>query len=144
MYAPYGTGALVGRRDSGRRQVDWPDRQWETGSPNVVGAVAQAKAMLCLQETSMDAVAKHETELTAYLPRKLTAIKGVQVYGIADPARAAEKVEVLPCGTKANLPDLVRVSFGCYNEESEIDWFIEVLERTVRGELSGLLCPRSC
>jgi hypothetical protein len=31
----------------------------------------------------------------------------------------------------------VRVSFGCYNDESEVDWFIEVLERILRGEYEG-------
>jgi hypothetical protein len=32
---------------------------------------------------------------------------------------------------------LVRASFGCYNDESEVDRFIEVLERIVRGEYEG-------
>lgn len=32
---------------------------------------------------------------------------------------------------------MVRVSFGCYNETAEVDWFIEVLERIVRREYRG-------
>jgi cysteine desulfurase/selenocysteine lyase len=112
------------------------------------------------------------------------------VYGITDPARAAEKVGVVPfsvdgtshylvaailsveggigvrngcfcahpyvrhllrvspdqartcqrevrSGIKANTPGLVRVSFGCYNDESEVDWFVDRLERVVRGEYQG-------
>ena len=40
-------------------------------------------------------------------------------------------------GIKAHLPGLVRVSFGCYNNENEVDWFIEALERILRGEYQG-------
>lgn len=209
MYAPYGTGVLVGRRDiflQGHSdlvgggtvdivtldEVDWtdlPDRE-EAGSPNVIGAVALGKTMLCLQEMGMDAVAEHEATLTAYLLRKLTHIDGIRVYGITDPGRVAEKVGVIPfcvegmshhlvaavlsaeggigvrngcfCahpyllhllnvspdqasafrqeihnGIKANTPGLVRVSFGCYNDEAEVDWFTDRLERIVRGEYRG-------
>jgi cysteine desulfurase / selenocysteine lyase len=115
MYAPFGTGALIGRAATflqgdpdmvGGGTVDivtvkdvkWaglPDRE-EAGSPNVVGAVALAKTMLCLQEIGMDALAAHEARLTAHLLSRVTGIYGVQVYGIADPARVTEKVGVVP------------------------------------------------
>jgi cysteine desulfurase/selenocysteine lyase len=209
MYAPYGTGALVGRRETfvngdpdmvGGGTVDivtvddvkWadlPDRE-EAGSPNVVGAVALAKALLSLQEIGMDALAEHEARLTSRLLDKLAQMDGVRVFGISDPARAHEKVGVVPLevtgvshylvaailsaeggigvrngcfcahpyilellkvpperartyqqeiqhGIKAHLPGLVRVSFGCYNTEEEVEWFIEVLERIVRGTYQG-------
>ena len=115
MYAPYGTGVLIGRRDTflqgdpemvGGGTVDivtvddvaWaplPDKE-EAGSPNVVGAVAFAKALLCLQEIGMDALAEHEARLTAHLLRKLARIDGVRVYGITEPERATERVGVIP------------------------------------------------
>jgi len=115
MYAPYGTGALIGRRQTflqgdpdlvGGGTVDivtlddvrWaglPDKE-EAGSPNVVGAVAMAKAMLCLQEIGMAALVQHEAQLTAHLLERLSRIDKVRVYGITDPARAAEKVGVVP------------------------------------------------
>jgi selenocysteine lyase/cysteine desulfurase len=115
MYAPYGTGALVGPVsifDTGTPDlvgggtvdivtvddVRWahpPDRE-EAGSPNVVGAVALAQAILSLQEIGMDAVARHEAELTAHALRRLRAIDGVEVYGLADPERAGERVGVIP------------------------------------------------
>jgi selenocysteine lyase/cysteine desulfurase len=209
MYAPYGTGALVGRRDTFLQGdpdmvgggvveivtvdgVEWaglPDKE-EAGSPNVVGAVAMAKTMLCLQEIGMDALAEHEAQLTARLLRKLAQVEGVDVYGITDPAQASQKVGVVPLnvqgmshylvaailsaeggigvrngcfcahpyilhltkispeqaqkhqqeiqqGIKAHLPGLVRASFGCYNTEDEVDWFVEVLEKTARGEYKG-------
>lgn len=209
MYAPYGSGALIGRRETflqgapdlvGGGAVDivtvddvtWaglPDKE-EAGSPNVVGAVALAKTMLCLEEIAMDAVAAHEQVLTTYLLERLAALKRVRVFGLSDPTRSAERVGVVSfavegvshqlvaailsaeggigvrsgcfCahpyilhlldvtgeryeahrreiqqGIRANLPGLVRVSFGCYNNQVEVDWFIDVLERITRGEYRG-------
>lgn len=115
MYAPYGTGALIGRRDTflagdpdmvGGGVVDivttdsvkWaalPDKE-EAGSPNVVGAVALAQAMLTLEEIGMDALAEHEAALTARMLENLAQIDKVRVFGITDPALAAEKVGVVP------------------------------------------------
>lgn len=115
MYAPYGTGALIGpisifgegTPDTvGGGTVDivtvddvrWagpPDRD-EAGSPNVVGAVALAQAILCLQEIGMDALARHEAELTAHALRRLREIDGVHLYGLSDPERATERVGVIP------------------------------------------------
>ncbi|RMI03755.1 MAG: aminotransferase class V-fold PLP-dependent enzyme [Calditrichaeota bacterium] len=40
-------------------------------------------------------------------------------------------------GDRSNLPGAVRVSFGIYNTEAEIDAFLEVLERIVRREWEG-------
>ncbi len=209
MYAPFGTGALIGRRETflqgdpdmvGGGTVDivtlddvlWtglPDKE-EAGSPNVVGAVALAQAMRCLDQIGMEALAAHEAQLTARLLRKLNRTPGVRVYGDTDPGRAADRVGVIPfnvegmshyliaailsieggigvrhgcfCahpyllrlmnvppedarayqeeirqGIKMNLPGLVRVSFGCYNTEDEVDWFAEMLERVARGEYRG-------
>ena len=115
MYAPYGTGALIGPISvfaSGTpdmvgggtvdivtmEDVRWatpPDRD-EAGSPNVVGAVALAQAILSLQEVGMDALAQHEAELTAHALRRLQAIDGVEVYGLTEPERASERVGVIP------------------------------------------------
>lgn len=114
MYAPYGTGALIGRRDTfeqgdpdmvGGGTVDivtldsvaWaglPDKE-EAGSPNVIGAVALARAALCLQEVGMDALAEHEAQLTAYTLRRLTDIPGVQVFGSARPEEAGDRLGVI-------------------------------------------------
>ena len=40
-------------------------------------------------------------------------------------------------GIKAALPGLVRVSFGCYSNEDDVDWFVEMLEKVIRGEYNG-------
>jgi len=115
MYAPFGTGALVGPREIFLRQppeyrgggtvdvvtldeVHWagaPDRD-EAGSPNVVGAVAMAVAARTLMEVGMDAIAAHEEQLIAYTLERLRRVPGVHLYGETDPGRAGEKVGVIP------------------------------------------------
>ncbi|MBI5214383.1 MAG: aminotransferase class V-fold PLP-dependent enzyme [Ignavibacteriae bacterium] len=40
-------------------------------------------------------------------------------------------------GDKSEMPGMVRASLGCYNNEEDIDAFIEMLERVVRREYKG-------
>lgn len=115
MYAPYGTGALIGRRDTfetgepdlrGGGQVElvtqdsvvWsaPPERDEAGTPNVVGAIALAAAIQQLQAIGMDTVAAHEAELTAYALKRLQEIDRLILYGDTDPARAAQRLGVIP------------------------------------------------
>lgn len=115
MYAPYGTGALIGRRDvfmnSGPEycgggtvdlvtleEVHWaglPDRE-EAGSPNVVGAVALGAAVRALMDIGMENIAHHEKSLLRYALNQLQSIPGLIIYGESNPDRASEdKVGVL-------------------------------------------------
>ena len=115
MYAPFGTGALVGPKAVFMQgapeypgggtvdvvtldEVHWagmPDRD-EAGSPNVVGAVAMAAAARVLMDVGMDRVAAHEQALLAYATERLLTVPGVTIYGETDPARLHEKVGVIP------------------------------------------------
>ncbi|HUF37917.1 MAG TPA: aminotransferase class V-fold PLP-dependent enzyme [Anaerolineales bacterium] len=113
LYAPFGSGALVGRKDifavdapfmSGGGTVKivtyddhvWGDPRDEAGSPNTVGAIAMAAAMRTLEEIGMDAVAAHEAELTARALDGMTAIGGITIFGDRDPANAANRLGVIP------------------------------------------------
>ena len=131
MYAPLGTGALVGPKafflESGPEypgggtvsvvtmdEVHWagmPDRD-EAGSPNVVGAMAMAKAAQVLMDIGMDAVAQHEAELTAYTLERLAAVPGITVYGDNDPSRAADRVGVIPFNLEGVSHYLVAAILG--------------------------------
>ncbi len=217
MYAPYGTGALVGRRDTfaqgepdlrGGGEVEivtvdsvlWsePPERDEAGSPNVVGAIALAEALVQLEKIGMDAVARHEAELTEYALKKLATLPGVHIYGDADPATARDRLGVIPLNLdgfshfllaailghefgigvrngcfcahpyvlhllqvddrhservrqqilqhdRREVPGMVRISFGLYNEKSDVDAFISALEKIQRGEFHGTYIqdPRS-
>lgn len=115
MYAPFGVGALIGRRDTFEQgepelrgggtirsvsidAVAWaeaPERD-EAGTPNVVGAVALAAAVQALQRIGLDAVADHEARLVERALRGLAGIDGLRVYGESDPRRAAKRLGVIP------------------------------------------------
>jgi selenocysteine lyase/cysteine desulfurase len=58
--------------------------------------VALAQAILSLQEMGMDAVARHEAELTSYALRRLREVDGVEIHGPSDPDGAHERLGTIP------------------------------------------------
>jgi selenocysteine lyase/cysteine desulfurase len=114
MYAPFGTGALIGPREfflkgapdySGGGTVEivtldevyWtgtPERD-EAGSPNVVGAVALAASIKVLSQVGMETIAAHEKELTRYTLQKLNQLDGIKLYGSNDPERLDDRLGVI-------------------------------------------------
>lgn len=140
MYAPFGTGVLVGPRRvfadgdpflAGGGAVElvdldevmWtepPDRE-EAGSPNVVGAVALHAAILAIQEIGWPAITGHDRRIADSLRRGLAAIHGVRLLG---PERS---VETLPVATftvdgvphalvaaRLAAEDAIGVRHGCF------------------------------
>jgi len=114
LYAPYGTGALVGARSAfagapdhvGGGTVravttdaivwsDLPDRE-EAGSPNVVGAVALAAATRTLTEIGLDRIADHERALTRYAIDGLRGVPGLVLHGPTATSGPSAKVGVIP------------------------------------------------
>ena len=115
MYAPFGTGALVGRRSIFLRgapeyqgggtveivtptEIEWaglPDRD-EAGSPNVIGAVAMAVAAQTLMDVGMEQLEEHEASLTQYALDRLRSVPGIVIYGERDPGRCSDRVGVIP------------------------------------------------
>lgn len=100
MYAPFGSGALVGPRATfavgdpflaGGGAVDmvsldevwWsaPPEREEAGSPNVVGAVAFGAAADALERIGWPAIRAHDDRLAARLRGGLASIPGVRVLG---------------------------------------------------------------
>jgi selenocysteine lyase/cysteine desulfurase len=101
LYAPFGTGVLVGRRDwldaatphlhggGAVRDVraeatDWlpaPQRH-EAGTPNLLGAVALAAACRALCELPDGALEAHEERLRSQLLAGLAELDGVRVHSI--------------------------------------------------------------
>ena len=199
-YAPFGIGVLIGPKSFfakgapdvvgggtvsyvGLDEVEWgglPQKE-EAGSPNVVGAVALAKAISMLTRVGMETIAEHEQQLLKYAISKMKNIPGVRIYGPTE--NLSDKVGVIPftvdgfdhslvatilsveggigvrngnfcaqvymrkllnvtpeeekskraerCDNPV-LPGMVRASFGCYNNEEDVDRFVEMLERIVR------------
>jgi selenocysteine lyase/cysteine desulfurase len=123
LYAPYGAGALIGRRDwldaarphqyggGAVTSVTLADVQWkasparhEGGTPNLVGAVALAAAFEALHEIGFDTIREHELALHRQL------LDGLDRLGI-EPLRLwpelRELVGVASFNVPGHRPDLV-------------------------------------
>lgn len=124
MYAPFGTGVLIGPADFFEHTepdavgggvaaiVTLDSVQWnpvphndEAGSPNVVGGIALAEACCILQSVGMDAIAAHEEHLLEYAYAKLRKIPGIVLYGPTD--RFEDKVGVVAFNIEGMQPGLV-------------------------------------
>ncbi|MFQ5771192.1 MAG: aminotransferase class V-fold PLP-dependent enzyme, partial [bacterium] len=114
IYAPFGTGVLIGNKAVfsegdpdfvGGGTVDivsldytyWTDvpEKEEAGTPNIVGVVALAKALLVMDELGMDTVADHEGRLARYALKQLRDIPGIYIYGGSDPEQVRERLGVI-------------------------------------------------
>lgn len=131
MYAPFGSGALIGRLDTFAQgdpdqvgggtveivtleDVTWaepPDRD-EAGSPNTVGAIALATAILQFEEIGMEAVARHEADLTAYALEQLKHVKGIRIFGDANPQTSNQRLGVIPFQLETHSHFLVSAVLG--------------------------------
>ena len=85
MYAPFGTGVLIGPRRvlAENGQAAGPEAD---GSPNVIGAVALHAAMDTLSGVGWPAIGAHEHRIATSMRRGLAAIPGVRLLG-PGPAR---------------------------------------------------------
>ena len=131
MYAPFGSGALIGRRDTFLRGepeyrgggtvnfvtpklVDWalaPNSD-EAGSPNVVGAIAMARAARVLQTIGLDAIALHESKLSAYALAQLHTVPGLRIFGDSRPEHTLHRSGVIPFTLQNTPPHLVSAILG--------------------------------
>ncbi|GIH92998.1 aminotransferase class V-fold PLP-dependent enzyme [Planobispora siamensis] len=114
LYAPFGTGVLVGRPDwpaaaepylkgggavravnggatapdPDAPEVEWhddPEARHEAGTPNVLGAVALAAACDALTATGWSALVREEERLLARLRAGLAAVEGVHELSLWGP-----------------------------------------------------------
>jgi len=167
LYAPFGSGALVGRRDTfeqgepeyrgggtidlvTRDTVDWaqaPDRD-EAGTPNVVGAVAMAVAMKELKAIGMDAIARQEADLTAYALRKLRGIRRLRLYGPPDTGAAEDRLGVIPFNVEGmshyqvaailSAEWAIGVRNGCFCAHPYAMHLLDLGEEAIRGMRSDI------
>src|SRR5262245_5643744 len=131
MYAPFGTGALIGSPDVFRQgapeyrgggtievvtldDVEWapPPYREEAGSPNAVGAIALEAAARALMGSGLEEIESHEAALTAYALERLHSVPGIRIYGESDPARGADRVGVIPFNLESCPDGLVAAILG--------------------------------
>ncbi len=104
LYAPYGSGALIGRADllaAARPASD------DLAPASVVAAVALAAALAALDAIGLEAIAAHEASLTARAIRRLRAVPGLRLYGASQPEPADARLGVIPFSLHNHDPRLV-------------------------------------
>jgi cysteine desulfurase/selenocysteine lyase len=179
MLGPTGIGVLYGRRElleamppfmaggdmishvgfDGARWADVPVK-FEAGTPAFVEAIGLGAAVEYLQALGMDNVRAHEHELTAYALERLTAVRGLRLFGPLDPdARGGVAAFTLdrihphdlaslldeqgiavraghhcaqPLHTRLGVSATARASFYIYTTPQEIDALAEGIEQAQR------------
>ncbi len=184
-YAPFGSGALIVRRDI----VAFQPFAWEmlnaSGEENLVGIVAMGKALSLLQRIGMDVIEAEERRLTLHALDGLSTIPDIEIWGVRasrssrmqhrggiiafslkcvphnlvaqelaerggigvrsgchcahllvkrllriHPLRAKAAnlfLGLLPKFTRSVLPGLVRVSFGVFNDERDVEHLLRIV-----------------
>jgi cysteine desulfurase/selenocysteine lyase len=133
--------------------------KFEAGTPAIVECIGLGAAIDYLEAIGMDAIARHEAEITAYAYERLSAVEGVTILGppvadrggvIAftfDAAHPHDVAQILdrravcvraghhctqPLMRRFGVPATTRASFYLYTEPDEIDRMCDGLE-DVRG-----------
>ncbi|QYR20429.1 cysteine desulfurase [Paenibacillus sp. sptzw28] len=175
MCAPTGIGALYGKKalleemepiEFGGEMIDhvdlyestWKELPWkfEGGTPIIAGAVGLGAAIDFLQEIGLDAIERHEHQLSAYAYERLSAIDGLTIYGPAKdraglvtfnlgevhPHDVATVLDTKGIAIRAghhccqplmrwlNASATARASFYLYNTEEDVDRLVDALHQT--------------
>lgn len=177
IYGPTGVGVLYGKEE-------WLDRlppyqgggemiknvsfekttfnelpfKFEAGTPDYIGTTALAKALDYVSALGIDAIARHEHELTTYALARLKAIPGMRIFGKAEERGAVisflvGNIHHFDMGTlldrlgiavrtghhcaeplmhRMGIEGTVRASFGLYNTKEEVDALAAGIERVSR------------
>ena len=80
----HGGGDMI--REVHKYETTWNDLpyKFEAGTPNIADVVGLGAAIDYLTKIGMDNVREHEIELTKYAIEKLSAVKGLHIYGTND------------------------------------------------------------
>ncbi|WP_010499864.1 cysteine desulfurase [Paenibacillus elgii] len=148
-------GEMIGHVDL--REATWKEAPWkfEAGTPIIAGAVGLGAAIDVLEQIGMDAIEKHDLELTAYAVDRMKRIEGLMIYGPTegrigmvtfnldgihphDLATALDAYGVAvraghhccqPLMRRLGAQATARASFFAYNTEEEVDRLVEGLYR---------------
>lgn len=169
MYAPFGAGALIGRREtfescypeySGggtvklvtHNHVTWddPPEKEEAGTPNVMGVVALAEAIKTLESIGMDNIHRREKELTLYALDKLKKMDDIIIYG--NDEEACERVGIIPFNIKGITHQLtaqilsfeggISVRDGCFCAQPYVQKLLQIPEEQIKTYIADPSSPR--
>ncbi len=184
MLGPTGIGILYGKEAIlnemepflyGGEMIDqvypdsatWNELPWkfEAGTPNIADAIAFSPALDYLGNLGMDAIRRHEMELTAYAIEKLKEIDSIKVFGPSDVNDRGGVVSFIDkdvhphdlstildsrgiairaghhCAQvlmrRLNVVATARASFYIYNTKDDVDQLIDGLKAARRYFVNG-------
>ena len=130
--------------------------KFEAGTPNIEGAIALAAALNFLNELGLQNVSNHENEMIRRAADALTSIRGLALYGPSDRSGSlsfnidgihhydlgtlVDKMGIAvrtghhccqPLMTRFGITGTLRASFGCFNNEEDVDRLAEAVEKGV-------------
>ena len=84
---PYqGGGEMIAHVSFDKTTFEHPPLKFEAGTPDYIATTGLAKALDYVSDLGMEAIQKHEEELTRYAIRQLRTIEGMKLYGVSDDA----------------------------------------------------------
>ena len=175
IYAPTGIGVLYGKEsllnemqpyNGGGEMIksvrfekttynDLPYK-FEAGTPDYIGAIALGRAIKWVDEVGINAIAKHEQELTQYAVERIKDIDKARIFGTPDgaavsfligdihPADLGTILDRLGIAVRTGhhcaqplidhlgIPGTVRASFAVYNTKEEVDILIKGITRAAK------------
>ena len=153
----HGGGDMI--REVHKYETTWNDLpfKFEAGTPNIADVIGFSAAIDYLNAIGMDKVREHEVELTKYALDKISAVKGIILYGTPDMSKRGGVIsfnlgDIHPhdlatiidedgvairsghhCAQvlmeRLEVAATSRASFYIYNTKDEIDVFIRSLNR---------------
>lgn len=135
-----------------------PPQKFEAGTPNIAGIIGMRAALHYLMKIGMPRIFAHEQVLLNEATQQLEQVPGLRIIGtqadkvgvislVMDKVHPHDMGTVLdhegiavraghhcamPLMTRYGLPATVRVSFGIYNEKSDVDCLIAALQTIKR------------
>lgn len=156
---PYqGGGEMISKVEFQTSEYHVPPHKFEAGTPNIAGAVGLHAALDYLDALGLEAIHSHGTDLAAYAKERLAEFDGIRIFGptedrgglvsfvfenvhALDLATMADQQGVAirighhctqPLHDKLGVPATARASFYFYNTRTEVDRFIEVLQKVIQ------------
>ncbi len=131
--------------------------KFEAGTPNYIGSYAFSAALTYMEQVGMNVIAAHERDLAAYAEAQLQQIEGMHIYAEGQPKAGAISFNVAdihpydigmlldqqgvavrtghhcaePLIEHLGVSGTIRLSFGLYNDRTDIDAFIHALQRAI-------------
>jgi selenocysteine lyase/cysteine desulfurase len=86
IYAPFGSGALIARKEYLQFNPGVLEAIRTSGEENIAGIAAMGKSMMLLRQIGLDVIAQEEQKLTIRTLQGFASIKGLKAYGVLDPS----------------------------------------------------------